>query len=94
MNGKQRIMKWFPDDKKSFARRKHERRAYVRYTVSKIVSFAHRGKELLTVTMDLTMGGMKIKTHYTLPKNEHLKFKMILGSEAPRGKPRGISSAA
>ena len=88
MNGQQRVMKRFPDDKKSFVRRKHERRAYARYQVHKIVSYAHRGKELLTVTMDLTMGGMKIKTHYKLPKNERLKFKMILGTKSisPEGR--------
>jgi hypothetical protein len=81
-------MKRFLDDKNSFARRKYERRAYARYQVHKIVSYAHRGKELLTVTMDLTMGGMKIKTHYKLPKNERLKFKMILGTKSisPEGR--------
>jgi len=88
MNGQQRLMKRFPDDKKSFVRRKDERRAYARYPVHKIVSYAHRGKELLTVTMDLTMGGMKIKTHYRLPKNERLKIKMILGTKSisPEGR--------
>jgi len=25
------------------------------------------------------MGGMKIKTHYTLPENEHLSIKVVLG---------------
>ena len=88
MNGQQRVMKRFPVNIKPFAKREHERRAYVRYTLSKIVSYAHRGKKLLTVTMDLTMGGMKIKTHYKLPKNERLKFKMILGTKSisPEGR--------
>ena len=88
MNGKQLIMKRFPDDKKSFVRKKHERRAYARYTVSKIVSYDHRDKEFLTVTTNLAMGGMKIKTHFKLPKNERLKFKMILGTKSisPEGR--------
>jgi hypothetical protein len=81
-------MKRFPDDKKSFVRRKDEKRVYARYQVHKIVSYAHWGKELLTVTTDLAMGGMKIKTHYKLPKNERLKFKMILGTKSisPEGR--------
>ncbi len=88
MNGKQRIMKRLSQEKKPNPEREHERRAYARYQVHKIVSYAHRGKELLTVTMDLTMGGMKIKTHYKLPKNERLKFKMILGTKSisPEGR--------
>jgi hypothetical protein len=88
MNGKQRIMKRLSQEKKPNPEREHERRAYVRYTLSKIVSFAHRDKEFLTVTMDLTMGGMKIKTRYRLPQNERLKFKMILGTKSisPEGR--------
>jgi hypothetical protein len=82
MNGQQRVMKRFPVNTKPFAKKEHERRAHVRYTVSKIVSFAHRDKQFLTVTTNLAMGGMKIKTNYSLPKNERLKFKMILGTKS------------
>jgi len=82
MNGKQRIGERSAVNNKSLAHREHERRAYPRYQVHKIVSYAHRGKQLLIVTTDLTMGGMKIKTHHTLPKNERLKFKMFLGNNS------------
>ena len=87
MNGKQLIMKRLSQEKKLNPEREHERRAYARYQVHKIVSYAHRGKKLLTVTMDLTAGGMKIKTHYRLSKNERLRFKMILGTKSisPKG---------
>jgi len=81
-------MKRFSDNTKLIPEREHGRRAYPRYKVHKIVSYAHRGKELLTVTMDLTMDGMKIKTHCRLPKNERLKIKMILGTKSisPEGR--------
>jgi hypothetical protein len=35
--------------------------------------------KILTVTVDLGMGGMKIKTHYKLPKDEGMNFKIVLG---------------
>ena len=88
MNGKQCILKRSVENTKSLSNRDPERRSYPRYQLHKIVSYTLRGKELLTVTMDLTMGGMKIKTHYKLPKNERLKFKMILGTKSisPEGR--------
>jgi len=82
MNGKQRTMKGFSENSELIPKREHEKRAYSRYKVHKIVTYTHRGKKLLTVTVDLGMGGMKIKTHYTLPKNERLKFKMVLGNNS------------
>jgi hypothetical protein len=87
MNGKQRIMKRIPEDTNP-SQREHERRPYARSHVNKIVSYAHGGKQLLTVTMNLSIGGMKIKTHRKLPKNERLKFKMIVGTKSisPEGR--------
>jgi len=82
MNGKQCILKRSVENTKSLSNRDPERRSYPRYQLHKIVSYTLRGKELLTVTMDLGMGGMKIKTHHALPKNERLKFKMVLGNNS------------
>jgi hypothetical protein len=59
-----------------------DRRRYPRYRVQKIVSYTHGQKELLTLTLDLAMGGMKIKTHRKLPKNERLKFRLVLGNNS------------
>ncbi len=74
--------------KRSSIDREHERRSYPRYQVQKIVSYAHGHKKLLPVTLDLAMSGMKIKTHYTLPQNENLNFKLVLGknSISPEGR--------
>lgn len=52
-----------------------------RYPVHKIASYHHEGKRFLTVTMDLGLGGMRIKTHHYLPEGEHLDFKLVLGSD-------------
>lgn len=82
MNGKQRTMKRFSGNTKLIPEREQERRAYPRYEVHRIVSYAHRGKELLTVTIDLTMGGMKIKTHDKLPEGEAMNFKIVLGENS------------
>ena len=40
------------------------------------------------------MGGMKIKTHYRLSKNERLNFKMILGENSIYPKGRVVYSKA
>jgi CheY-like chemotaxis protein len=57
------------------------RRIHARYTVQKIVSYAYSGKQFLTLTLDLGLGGMKIKTHLHLPIDECLDFKLILGKD-------------
>jgi hypothetical protein len=53
-----------------------------RYPVHKVVSYTHGQKQLLTLTVDLALGGMKIKTHEKLPKNERLNFNMVLGTKS------------
>jgi hypothetical protein len=54
------------------------RRSDRRYSVSKIVSYRREGRSFLTLTMDLGLGGMKIKTPRKLPEGEQLDFKLIL----------------
>ncbi len=92
MNGKQLIMKRFSEDSEPIPEREHERRAYPRYKVQKIVSYTHRGKKLLTVTVDLGMGGMKIKTHYKIPKNESMNFEIVLGDSSISSEGRVVYS--
>lgn len=58
---------------------KEERRRYPRYTFHRIVSYKRRGKQFLTLTLDLAIGGMKIKTDRPLPKDDRLSFKLVLG---------------
>ncbi len=67
---------------KSFLNVEQDARKYPRYTVHKIVSYSHGGKHLLTLTLDLALGGMKIKAHCDLPKDEHLNFKLVLGESS------------
>jgi c-di-GMP-binding flagellar brake protein YcgR len=64
------------------------RRSHARYLVNKIVSYRHEGESLLTLTLDLSLGGMKIKTHAPLPEHECLKFRLVLGAHSiwPRGR--------
>jgi hypothetical protein len=56
--------------------------------VHKIVSYTHGPKQLLTLTLDLAMGGMKIKTHHKLRENEYLNFKLVRGDNfiSPKGR--------
>jgi hypothetical protein len=70
------------NDDKTFSKGNPERRSYPRYQVHKVVSYAHGQKQFLTLTIDLALGGMKIKTHEKLPKNEWLNFKMVLGKNS------------
>jgi c-di-GMP-binding flagellar brake protein YcgR len=56
----------------------NQRRSHRRYSVSKIASYHREGKSFLTLTMDLGLGGMKIKTPRMLSEGEQLKFKLIL----------------
>lgn len=92
MNGKQLIMKRFSEDSGPIPEREHERRASPRYKVHKIVTYTYREKPLLTVTVDLGMGGMKIKTHYKLPMNESMNFKIVLGGNTISSEGRVVYS--
>ena len=78
MPGKQIPLKRLPENPTSPPKRGHERRAYPRYEIPTIVSYAHRQKQLLTSTLNLSMGGMKIKAHQVLPKNEEVDFTIVL----------------
>lgn len=82
MNEKRRILRGSSENVKSLPSRNPDRRAYQRYQVNKIVSFAHRQKRFLTLAVDLGMGGMKIKTHEKFRRNERLDFKMVLGKDS------------
>lgn len=82
MNEKRRILRGPSEHVKSLPSRNPDRRAYQRYQVNKIVSFAHRQKKFLTLAVDLGMGGMKIKTHEKFRRNERLDFKMVLGKDS------------
>ena len=55
------------------------RRSHQRYPTNRIVSYCHKGKRFLTLTLNLGLGGMKIKTHYRLPEGELLDFNLVLG---------------
>jgi hypothetical protein len=55
------------------------RRSHPRYPVQKIVSYHFEGKNFLTLTLDLGLGGMKIKTHSYIPGDERLTSKLVLG---------------
>jgi len=54
------------------------RRRHPRYTIRRITSYSYVDKRFLTLTLDLGLGGMKIKSHCYLPNDEHLNFKLIL----------------
>ena len=82
VNGKQCIVKRLAKNTKFLPNRDPERRAHQRHEVHKVVPYTHGQKHLLTLTLDLAFGGMKIKTDEKLPKNERLKFKMILGKDS------------
>lgn len=82
MSGKRRILRGSSEHAKSSPSRNPDRRAYQRYQVKKIVSCAHRQKKFLTLAVDWGMGGMKIKTHEKIRRNERLDFKMVLGKDS------------
>ncbi len=54
-------------------------RGYPRYPVHKIVLYKYRGRQFLTLTLDLAMGGMKIKSRRHLQGDKLLQFKLVLG---------------
>lgn len=82
----------FHNDDKTLSKGNLERRSYSRYRVHKVVSYTHGQKQLLTLTLDLALGGMKIKTHEKLPKNECLNFKMVLGKDSISSEGRVVYS--
>lgn len=92
MNWKQRIKGRSGADARSSPCGERERRTHPRYQVHKIVSYAHGGKQLLTVAMNFSIGGMKIKTHQKLPKNERMNFKLVLGNHAISAEGRVVYS--
>ena len=94
MNGKPYIMKRSAENSRSLPNRDPERRAHQRYGVHKIVSYARGEKRLLTIAVDLGMGGMKINTHETLAKNERLDFRMVLGKDSISSRGRVVYSRA
>lgn len=53
-------------------------RSHPRYPVPKIASYHYGGREFLTLTLDLGLGGMRIKTPDLLPEGEQLEFKLVL----------------
>jgi len=55
------------------------RRSHPRYPVQKIASYDHKGKRFLTLTVDLALGGMRIRAHQYLSEGERLNFKVVLG---------------
>jgi hypothetical protein len=65
----------FHYDDKTFSKGNPKKKSYPRYQVHKVVSYTHGQKELLTLTVDLALGGMKIVTHEKLPRNEGLNLK-------------------
>jgi len=58
------------------------RRAHPRYAVHRIASYHYKETSVLTLTLDLGLGGMKIKTHCPLPKDESLRIKLVLGANS------------
>lgn len=57
-----------------------ERRSHPRYGVHKIVTYVYGSEKLLTLTLDLGLGGMRIRAHHRMSKDEQLTFKLVLGA--------------
>ena len=70
------------------------RRSHLRYPANKVISYSHRDKRLLTVTLNLGLGGMKIKTHCHLSPGELLDFTLVLGDASIGLKGRTVYSHA
>jgi hypothetical protein len=60
----------------------HKKRNHPRYSIHKIASYHYDGRQFLTLTIDLGPEGMKVQTHFPIPKDEHLNFKLVLGAES------------
>lgn len=54
------------------------RRKHPRYPVRRLVSCHYEGEHLLSLTLDLGLGGMKIETHDHIPKDKRLDIKLFL----------------
>lgn len=52
--------------------------------MQKIVSYREDGKNFLTLTLDLGLGGMRIKTHSSLPARKRQPFNLVLGTDSIR----------
>lgn len=63
-----------------------------RRPVRKIASYHYGGKRFLTLTLDLGLGGMKIKTHHYLPEGDDMNFKLVLGNSSIRVKGKIVYS--
>jgi hypothetical protein len=70
------------------------RRNHLRYPANKVISYSHRDKRLLTVTLNLGLGGMKTKTPYHLSPGELLDFTLVLGDASIGLKGRTVYSHA
>lgn len=68
------------------------RRIFPRFPFQKIISYSHQGKKYLTLTENLGLGGMRIKTHYYLPRGELLDFTLFLGDTSHSLKGRTVYS--
>jgi hypothetical protein len=71
------------------ARRKEEfvmspspRESHPRYPVQKIVSYRYQSDSVMTLTLDLGEGGMRIKTEHPLARGVSLRFKIFLGANS------------
>lgn len=76
----------------AFRSMKKDARNYPRYGVHKIVSYARGAEKLLTLTLDLGLGGMKIKACHRMAKDEQLIFKLVLGNRSIELKGRIVYS--
>jgi hypothetical protein len=54
------------------------RRNHPRYSIQNIASYRYEDKNFLTLTLDLSLGGMKIRTCHPLSQDEELGFKLVL----------------
>ena len=63
-----------------------------RHPFRNVVSYHHDGKQFLTVTLDLGIDGMRIDTHYPIPNDETLQFKLVLGSTSIWSRGRVVRS--
>ena len=82
----------FHNDDKTFSKGNPKKKPYPRYQVHKVVSYTHGQNQLLTLTLGLALGGMKIITHEKLPRNEGPNFKMVLGKDPISSRGRVVYS--
>ena len=68
------------------------RRIHLRHSIQRIAAYSYMEKDFLTLTLDLGLGGMKIKTQDPLPAGERLDVKLALGDISVGLKGRTIYS--